>query len=139
MPESESDSPEIDKSTNDTVDVDANDAVDSESKDTASKDTASKADDVKVTKEKAVHPNAKAKEKAAAKEKTKAKNKKPVRIGSPRWVVPLMLALFGIGLLWIIVYYIVPDAPFMASLSYWNVAIGFVLISLGFVVSTKWK
>lgn len=65
--------------------------------------------------------------------------KKPVRIGSPRWVVPTMLGCFGIGLLWIIVYYIAPDAPFLKDLSYWNVVIGFVFIAIGFVVSTKWK
>ncbi len=65
--------------------------------------------------------------------------KKPVKIGSPRWVAPLMLALFGIGLLWIIVYYLVPDAPFMQVLGWWNVVAGFVIIGIGFVVSTKWK
>lgn len=67
------------------------------------------------------------------------KDKKPVRIGSPRWVVPTMLALFGIGLLWIIIYYIVPTAPFIGTLGAWNVLGGFILISLGFVVSTQWK
>lgn len=65
--------------------------------------------------------------------------KKPVRIGSPRWVAPAMLACFGIGLLWIVVYYIIPDAPFFQALTYWNIAIGFVFIGIGFVISTKWK
>lgn len=65
--------------------------------------------------------------------------KKPVKIGSPRWVAPLMLALFGLGLLWIVAYYIAPNSGIFATLSYWNVVIGFVLIALGFVVSTKWK
>lgn len=72
-------------------------------------------------------------------EKKPKDKKKAVRIGSPRWVVPTMLALFGIGLLWIIVYYIVPTAPGISTLGAWNVLIGFVLISIGFVVSTKWK
>lgn len=76
--------------------------------------------------------------KSAPKKQTK-KDKTPVRIGSARWVVPTMLALFGIGLLWIIVYYIAPGAPGLVSLGAWNVLIGFVLISLGFVVSTQWK
>jgi hypothetical protein len=65
--------------------------------------------------------------------------KSAVKIGSPRWVAPLMVTFFLLGLLWIVVYYIAPDAPFLASLSYWNVVIGFVLIGFGFVVSTKWK
>ena len=34
------------------------------------------------------------------------KKPKPVRLDSPRWLVPLMLALFGIGLIWIVVYYV---------------------------------
>lgn len=66
-------------------------------------------------------------------------NKKAVKIGSPRWVVPLMLTFFGLGLLWIVAYYIAPEAPIMKDLSYWNVVGGFVLIGAGFVVSTKWK
>lgn len=66
-------------------------------------------------------------------------NKKAVRIGSPRWVAPTMLTLFGLGLLWIIAYYIAPEAPLLKDLTYWNVVGGFVLIGLGFVVSTKWK
>jgi hypothetical protein len=65
--------------------------------------------------------------------------RKAVKIGSPRWVAPLMVTFFVLGLLWIVVYYIAPDAPFLADLSYWNVVIGFVLIGFGFVVSTKWK
>ncbi|MFZ1362482.1 MAG: cell division protein CrgA [Candidatus Nanopelagicales bacterium] len=73
------------------------------------------------------------------KDKKAKKDKKPVRIGSPRWVVPTMLALFGIGLLWIIIYYIVPTAPGIGTLGAWNVLGGFILISLGFVVSTQWK
>lgn len=83
--------------------------------------------------------DAKAAKPVAKKITKKSKDKKAVRIGSPRWVVPTMLALFGIGLLWIIVYYIAPSAPGIVNLGAWNVLIGFVLISLGFVVSTRWK
>ena len=66
-------------------------------------------------------------------------SKKAVQIGSPRWVAPLMVTFFVLGLLWIVIYYIAPDAPFIGDLSYWNVVIGFVLIGFGFIVSTKWK
>ena len=65
--------------------------------------------------------------------------KKPVRIGSPRWLAPAMVSCFGIGLLWIIAWYIAPDAPFLKDLHAWNVAIGFGMIAIGFVLSTKWK
>lgn len=67
------------------------------------------------------------------------KKKKPIKLDSPRWVAPLMIALFVIGLLWVVVYYIAPQAPLIESLGAWNVAIGFALIGFGFVVSTKWK
>ena len=78
-------------------------------------------------------------ESKSRKKSTSQAKQKPVRIGPPRWIAPLMLTLFGVGLLWIIAYYIAPDAPFLSDLSYWNVVIGFVLIGCGFVVSTKWK
>lgn len=68
-----------------------------------------------------------------------SKSKKPVKLGSPRWVAPLMVGCFVVGLLWIVAYYIAPDAPFLKDLTYWNVVIGFALIGMGFVISTKWK
>lgn len=80
-----------------------------------------------------------AKANAKAKITKKKSDKKAMRIGSPSWVAPLMIAFFGIGLLWIVAYYIAPDAPFLKDLTYWNVVIGFALIACGFVVSTKWK
>jgi hypothetical protein len=69
------------------------------------------------------------------------KERKPVRIGSSRWVAPTMVALFLIGLAWIVVFYIAGnDIPFMAALNpLVNVLIGFAFIIAGFVVSTKWK
>ncbi len=63
----------------------------------------------------------------------------PVRVGSPRWVAPAMVAFFILGLVWIVAYYVAPEAPFIGGLSYWNVLIGFLLIGIGFVISTRWK
>lgn len=70
---------------------------------------------------------------------TPPKRKDAVKIGSPRWVAPLMIAFFLLGLLWIVAYYIAPEAPIMKDLTYWNVVGGFVLIGCGFIVATKWK
>lgn len=58
---------------------------------------------------------------------------------SPRWLVPLMLTLFLLGLLWIVVYYLVPDIPFLASLGSWNMVIGFAFILGGFALATRWR
>jgi hypothetical protein len=58
---------------------------------------------------------------------------------SPRWWVPLMLACFLLGLLWIVAYYLAPQAPVLGELGQWNMAIGFGLILLGFGLSTRWR
>jgi len=58
---------------------------------------------------------------------------------SPRWLVPTMLACFLLGLLWIVLYYLVPDMPVMSDLGHWNMLIGFGLIMVGFGLSTKWR
>ena len=44
----------------------------------------------------------------------------PVKIGSPRWVAPTMIALFVLGLLWVCAWYIAPDAPILSDLGFWN-------------------
>jgi hypothetical protein len=68
--------------------------------------------------------------------------KKDIPTSSPRWLAPLMVACFVLGLLWIVLYYIVgsnPDMPVMSTLGRWNMAIGFGLIMVGFGLSTKWR
>ena len=50
-----------------------------------------------------------------------------------------MVAMFVIGLLWIVVWYIAPNNPLMGPLAGWNVAIGFVFIAVGFFLATKWR
>lgn len=58
---------------------------------------------------------------------------------SPRWVVILMVALFLIGLLWIVAYYLAPSAPLLSTLGSWNMVIGFGLILGGFLLATRWR
>lgn len=65
--------------------------------------------------------------------------KAPARIGSPRWLVPLMLLLFAVGLVWIVTWYVTSGDYPLASLSMWNVLIGFGFIAGGFVAATQWK
>jgi hypothetical protein len=67
-------------------------------------------------------------------EKTKAG-----RIGSPPWLVPLMIACFVLGLLWVVVYYITQTEYPIGALGNWNMAVGFSLIIVGFILSTRWK
>lgn len=65
----------------------------------------------------------------------------PVKIGSSGrgWVAPLMLALFLIGLVWIVTYYVTSGSWPVESWGNWNILVGFGFIAAGFGVSTQWK
>ena len=67
-----------------------------------------------------------------------ALRKEPVRLDSPRWLPIVMVAMWVIGLVWIVAWYMVP-IPFFEALGGWNIAIGFAFISVGFVLATRWK
>ena len=59
---------------------------------------------------------------------------------SPVWVAPLMLALFGIGIAWLVVFYVTEsDMPLVGQLGNGNLAVGFGFIVLGFGLSTQWR
>ena len=66
---------------------------------------------------------------------------KIARLGSSRWLAPVMVACFVIGLLYIVVFYIAgPEVPVMKDLAnIVNVGIGFGFIIVGFFLSTKWQ
>ncbi|MDD2819533.1 MAG: cell division protein CrgA [Candidatus Nanopelagicales bacterium] len=66
---------------------------------------------------------------------------KIARLGSPRWLAPLMVACFVVGLIYIVVYYIAgPQIGFMNAMApILNVGIGFGFIIVGFFLSTKWQ
>ncbi|GAB2771065.1 cell division protein CrgA [Streptomyces sp. NPDC054796] len=59
--------------------------------------------------------------------------------GGRRWVAPLMLAMFGLGLAWIVVFYVTEGSMPVDALGNWNIVVGFGFIAAGFVVSTQWK
>ena len=61
------------------------------------------------------------------------------RLGSPRWLAPLMVTMMVLGLLWVVVYYVTQTEYPVESLGNWNMAIGFGLISVGFALATRWK
>lgn len=71
---------------------------------------------------------------------TKAE-RKAVKLDSPRWLAPTMVACFCIGLAYIVVYYIAGyQVPVMKDLNALvNVGIGFAFIVAGFVLATRWK
>ena len=62
---------------------------------------------------------------------------------SPVWLAPLMLALFGIGVLWLVVFYITQarmgGLPYVSDIGNWNLLVGFGFIIAGFGLSTQWR
>ena len=59
---------------------------------------------------------------------------------SPVWLAPLMLALFVLGILWLVVFYITEgDMPLVSGLENWNLLVGFGFIIAGFGLSTQWR
>ena len=62
-----------------------------------------------------------------------------VRVGSPRWLVPVMVTCFIVGLLWVVTYYVTQTEYPIGGIGLWNMAIGFGLIMVGFALSTRWK
>jgi hypothetical protein len=67
--------------------------------------------------------------------------RKVARLGSPSWLAPTMVALFCIGLTYIVIFYIAGSSvPVMKDLSALvNVGIGFAFIAGGFFLSTRWR
>jgi hypothetical protein len=59
---------------------------------------------------------------------------------SPVWLAPLMLALFLIGIVWLVTFYLAQsDMPLVGSLGNANLLIGFGFIVAGFGLSTQWR
>jgi hypothetical protein len=62
-----------------------------------------------------------------------------IKVSTRGWVAPVMLAMFAIGLLWIVVFYVTGGDYPIKSIENWNIVVGFGFIAAGFGVSTQWK
>ena len=59
---------------------------------------------------------------------------------NPSWFVPVMLGFIIVGLLWVIVFYISGASQFpIPNIGAWNIAIGFGIMFVGFLMTTRWK
>jgi hypothetical protein len=69
-----------------------------------------------------------------------AKSLKATR-GSGRWVAPVMVTCWLVGLAWIVTFYVTINhtVPVISDLGNWNLLVGMGLIGLGFVFATKWE
>jgi uncharacterized membrane protein (DUF485 family) len=62
------------------------------------------------------------------------------RRSSPVWLPPLMLAMFAVGIVWLVVFYLAGGSmPLVGSLGNANLLIGFGFIVVGFCLSTQWR
>ncbi|MEU2547120.1 cell division protein CrgA [Streptomyces sp. R302] len=68
-----------------------------------------------------------------------AKQAANIKLTNRSWVAPVMLALFAIGLVWIVVFYVTDGSLPVESIRNWNIVVGFGFIAAGFGVSTQWK
>jgi hypothetical protein len=68
-----------------------------------------------------------------------AKQSTNIRLANRSWVAPVMLALFLLGLAWIVLFYVTDGSLPLKSFSNWNIVVGFGFIAAGFGVSTQWK
>jgi hypothetical protein len=72
-----------------------------------------------------------------------AKAEAKERVGNPSWLMPVMVGLMVVGLVWVVMYYVtsprVGGGFPIPPLGTWNLAVGFVLIIAGFVLTMRWK
>ncbi|MFE7751053.1 cell division protein CrgA [Streptomyces sp. NPDC057428] len=62
-----------------------------------------------------------------------------IKLSNRSWVAPVMLALFLVGLAWIVLFYVTEGDMPLSALGNWNIVVGFGFIAGGFGVSTQWK
>lgn len=62
-----------------------------------------------------------------------------IKLSNRSWVAPLMLAMFFIGLAWIVVFYVTDGDLPIDAIGNLNIVVGFGFIAAGFGVSTQWK
>ena len=60
-------------------------------------------------------------------------------VESPKWLAPVMVAGFLIGLFWIVVFYVTQTRYPIPNIGSWNMLIGFSFIGIGFGLATRWR
>jgi len=61
-------------------------------------------------------------------------------VPNPVWFKPIMFGLMIIGLAWIIVFYVSGSQQFpIPQFGSWNILVGFGILFLGFLMTTRWR
>ncbi|HEY4270358.1 MAG TPA: cell division protein CrgA [Galbitalea sp.] len=58
---------------------------------------------------------------------------------NPVWFKPLMFSFMIIGLAWIIVFYVSGSSAPIPALANWNILVGFGIMFIGFLMTTRWR
>jgi hypothetical protein len=58
---------------------------------------------------------------------------------NPVWFKPVMFGFMLLGLVWIIVFYVSNQQLPVQSLGSWNILIGFGILFVGFLMTTRWR
>lgn len=58
---------------------------------------------------------------------------------NPVWFKPLMFGFMLLGLVWIIVFYVSGSNFPIPVLGSWNIVIGFGIMAIGFLMTTRWR
>lgn len=59
---------------------------------------------------------------------------------TPKWYTVLFCTLMIIGLIWCVVYYLSPSGTWpIPNIGAWNLAIGFGMILIGFIMTMGWQ
>lgn len=58
---------------------------------------------------------------------------------SPRWYAPVMVALFVVGLAYIVTFYLSQQQYPVPAIGRWNIVVGFAVIMAGFGMATRWR
>lgn len=60
-------------------------------------------------------------------------------VPNPVWFKPIMFGLMLVGLAWIIVYYVSQGVLPVRNLGDWNILVGFGIMFVGFLMTTRWR
>lgn len=58
---------------------------------------------------------------------------------NPVWFRPVMFGFMLIGLAWIIVFYLSNQQWPVPQLGNWNILVGFGIMFIGFLMTTRWR
>ena len=86
-------------------------------------------------------PKSKLRDKVAKQRKVAAEIKPEVaaaKAESPKWLAPVMVANFLIGLIWIVIFYISSTTYPIPGIGSWNMLVGFGFVGIGFSLATRW-